>query len=149
MPNMERLNRLDAMLTKIAENETKQKQFDLGTWISLPVVSLDHCGTTACAGGWMTQEVGFREMGLRYDGYEPKLLVPSGIAWGDGFNSLARLLDLDIEGSVTLFSPGGYQGVELYNPLAVRARLRELYDTNGTIPEGAPPISFVFEGGGE
>lgn len=76
MPNQERLNRLDAVLTYLIDNDNvadarrygtkKEKVKPIGFNLSYWGDKTD-CGTTACAAGWCGLEDGFRRQGFCTD----------------------------------------------------------------------------------
>lgn len=147
MPNMKRLNRLDAMLTYLIENPNtctpsgrdfpgaSVSQFDMSYWVS-------PCGTSACAAGWATLERGFNRLGytVEYRGTP----IFNGIA---GWGAIRRFFDLTGIESWKLFRADSYVYLEevikdfgAITPLQVRDRLRDMFGTRPIVTE---PIQFT------
>lgn len=141
MANMQRLNRLDAMLTYLIEHpETKVTVpvpvhddeitditvcgFDLTQFAQL---GPDSCGTVACACGWAGLETGFRAEGFTLD----------LDAEGDGvvctkdstqFGAVEQFFDLTVGQARDLFMPAD----EYQTPTDVRQLLRRMFGTDPT-----------------
>lgn len=125
--------RRDLMLEAIAIIEQiPATKFDLEKWQQstgpFPTwadsLSNTHCGTIACAAGWITLYPQFQELGMRTTMHGRPVFVQHGQTWM-GINAMARLFDLrDVEAD-TLFC--GRRYVEKVDPRYSQLTDKELW----------------------
>lgn len=115
--NRERLERLEALLRRIAKRPRKLG-FDLRTW---------KCGTAACAIGHAAMDPWFQKQGLILTGTSGDIEWPAYKRWTE-FEAAAAFFGVKDNVAYELFGPAAYEDADLTNPLAVADRIRALLD---------------------
>lgn len=112
-----RVDRMRTLVTVLERVERFELPFDMSSWVEDPCRST-HCGTAACAVGWLARSPEAPELELAFGA--PYYVEEGGVEL-DGADAVAAYFEIDCDEVDRLFLPDSYDDPTIG---AVLARVR-------------------------